>query len=90
MGVKEIAVIALVAVVVVFLVAQWFRGSMKILWLLIRNAAIGLSGLFVINYIGNSFHFHIGVNGFTAIVASILGIPGLIALLVMKLWFFSD
>lgn len=80
--------IALAAIIIVFFAAQFFRGPVQMVWLLVRSAIIGFCGLFIINYIGQGFHFHIGFNWVTASVAGILGIPGLIALVVIKLWFF--
>ena len=39
----------------------------------------------MINIIGSSFGFHIGLNLVTSITVGILGIPGAIALILIKL-----
>lgn len=54
---------------------------------LIYNTLIGGILLLVINFVGNSFGFHIAFNAVSALVAGFLGIPGVILLLVMKYMF---
>ena len=39
----------------------------------------------ILNLIGNSFNFHIGLNFFTSILIGILGIPGAVVLVILKL-----
>lgn len=56
----------------------------KILKLLI-NSVLGGVVIFFINLIGSYFGFHIGLNVFTSILVGLLGIPGAIVLVVVKL-----
>lgn len=49
------------------------------------NSILGGGLIFVINLIGNGFGFHIGLNFFTSIVVGILGIPGAICLVIVKI-----
>lgn len=56
----------------------------KIIKLLI-NSALGGVLIYVINIIGNTFNFHIGLNILTAIFVGILGVPGAILLVILKL-----
>ena len=57
----------------------------KILKLLI-NSILGGITIFLINLIGGYFGFHIGLNIFTSILVGLLGIPGAIVLIVVKLF----
>ena len=57
----------------------------KILKLLI-NSILGGIIIFLINLIGGYFGFHIGLNIFTSILVGLLGIPGVIFLIVVKLF----
>lgn len=56
----------------------------KILKLLI-NSILGGVVIFLINLIGGNFGFHIGLNVFTSILVGLLGLPGVIVLVVVKL-----
>ncbi|WP_254853961.1 pro-sigmaK processing inhibitor BofA family protein [Halobacillus salinus] len=42
--------------------------------------------LFFVNLFGAQFGLHIPINGFTAAVSTILGVPGLLSLLAIHLW----
>lgn len=42
--------------------------------------------IYLINLIGSLFSFHIGLNYITAILAGILGIPGVILLVILKIF----
>ncbi|MBO1628428.1 transcriptional regulator [Bacillus cereus] len=47
---------------------------------------IGVVLLFAVNVIGTYFGFHIPINIGTASVSSVLGIPGICALVIIKLY----
>ncbi|MEH7457489.1 transcriptional regulator [Bacillus pseudomycoides] len=47
---------------------------------------IGVVLLFAVNVIGTYFNFHIPINIGTASVSSLLGIPGICALVIIKLY----
>ena len=42
--------------------------------------------IFVINTIGTSFGFHIGLNIINALIVGILGIPGAVLLILLKVF----
>lgn len=42
--------------------------------------------LFFVNLFGAQFGLHVPINGFTAIVSAILGIPGVLSLTAIHLW----
>lgn len=52
---------------------------------LILNSILGAILIWIINLIGASFQFSIGINIITAIFVGILGLPGAILLIVLKL-----
>ena len=52
---------------------------------LVFNTIIGGAIIYIINLIGASFGFHIGLNIVTSLVVGILGIPGAILLVILKL-----
>ena len=49
------------------------------------NSILGGAIIYMINLIGGTFGFHIGLNYITAIVVGILGVPGAILLILIKL-----
>lgn len=49
------------------------------------NSILGAILLFLINVIGASFGFHIGINIFTMICVGILGIPGAGLLVILQI-----
>ena len=56
----------------------------KILKFLINSILGGLS-IFLINTIGANYGFHIGLNFFTSIIVGLLGLPGVICIIIVKL-----
>lgn len=52
---------------------------------LVINSVLGAGLIYIINLIGSGFDFHIGLNFFTSIIVGILGIPGAICIIVIKL-----
>ena len=54
---------------------------------LLINSILGGVFLAIINYIGNIFFdFYIGINIFTAMFVGLLGIPGVVVLILIKLF----
>ena len=50
------------------------------------NSIFGGMLIFLINLIGSSFDFHIGLNLFTAVFVGVLGVPGAIMLVLIQLF----
>ncbi len=48
------------------------------------KVVIGALLLFFVNAFGSFFDFHIPINGVTALVSGLLGIPGLLLLIITK------
>ena len=53
---------------------------------LILNSIFGGMLIWIINLIGGIWGVHIGLNFYTAILVGILGIPGAVFLIIMKLF----
>jgi len=68
-----------------FLIGRIFIIPIKKIFKLVFNSILGGIMIFVINLIGSNFGFHIGLNIFTAMVVGILGIPGAVILVVIRL-----
>ena len=51
---------------------------------IIKSMGAGL--IYLINLIGNAFEFHIGLNIVTSIFVGILGLPGAILLIIVKIF----
>lgn len=53
---------------------------------LVLNSVLGAILIYIINWIGRIFEFHIGLNVITSILVGLLGIPGAIMLIIIKLF----
>lgn len=74
------------AMVVLFIVAQFFQSPVRALWWCVKSAVFGCALILVANWAGAYFHMHIPFNAVTALTAGVLGLPGLAALISMELW----
>ena len=70
---------------IIFVLCRIFILPLKFIAKLFLNSFIGAGIIFIINLIGSLFSFHIGLNFFTIIFVSILGIPGALLLTIIKL-----
>ena len=52
---------------------------------LVINSVLGVVLIYIINFIGATYNFHIGINIVTALVVGILGVPGAGLLVILKL-----
>ncbi len=82
-----VALIAAVGVAAYVLVKILAAPIKKIFKLLI-NAVCGFVLLFVANFVGGFFDFAIPINILTCIIAGAFGIPGVIFLVVVVMFFF--
>ncbi len=83
----EINIIAYLACICfLFIFGRIFIVPIKKILKLVFNSILGGVVIFLINIIGANFNFHIGLNFFTSIIIGLLGIPGAVALFLIKLW----
>ena len=52
---------------------------------MVINSILGGITIFLINLIGGMWGFHIGLNIFTSILVGVLGLPGTICLVIIKM-----
>ena len=85
-------IIFIAVLFVIFIVFKIFHLSLKIFFKLLLNALIGAVILVIFNYvfagIFNWNFFAISINWVTAIITGILGVPGVIIMLIIKLIMF--
>ena len=68
-----------------FIVSKIFIIPIKKILKLMFNSILGGGLIWFINLIGGIWGFHIGLNIFTSILVGLLGVPGVICLIVVKL-----
>ena len=68
-----------------FIFGRLFIVPIKTILKLVVNSIFGGITIFIINLIGQYFNFHIGLNLITSIFVGILGIPGAIVIVIIKL-----
>lgn len=69
-----------------FIFGKIFIVPIKTILKLIINSVLGGVIIFIINFIGTTFNFHIGLNLITSIFIGLLGIPGAIVIIIIKLF----
>lgn len=67
------------------IIGKIFIVPIKWILKLIFNSILGGVLIYIINIIGANWGFHIGLNFYTSILIGILGIPGAIFLVLVKL-----
>lgn len=70
----------------IFLIGKLFLMPIKLVFRLVYNAIIGGIMLWIVNFIGGHFGFTIAINPLTALIAGFLGLPGVILLILFKLF----
>ncbi len=81
--------VALIAAVVVALYVLFKILAAPVKWIfkLLINAAVGFALLFLANFVGGFFDFTIPVNILTCVIAGVFGVPGVIFLVVVLIFF---
>lgn len=75
----------LTCIIILFIFGKIFIMPLKSILKLIFNSILGGVCIYVINLIGANFGFHIGLNILTSMLVGILGIPGAILLIILKI-----
>lgn len=83
---SSILMVAAVIAVIVLLI-KILSAPIKLVFKLLLNALFGFIILFVFNFFGAFINFTLGVNWLNAIVVGFLGVPGVILLILLKLFF---
>lgn len=72
-------------VLLLLLLLQVLARPLEVLLRLLGSSLVGGLLLWGINLIGRPFGFHLGLNPASALVAGVLGIPGVVSLGIMRL-----
>lgn len=78
-------IVYLACIIFLFFIGRIFILPVKFILKLIGNSILGAILIFIINLIGSLFGFHIGLNIITSFIIGILGIPGVILLIILKI-----
>ena len=74
----------IIGVLIVFAFGKAMLLPLKIILRLVINGILGGIAIIIINLIGGPLGFTISLNLFSALVAGILGLPGIILLVILK------
>lgn len=77
-------ILGIIAILFLYIVLKIFRVSLPVIMKLLWNGAIGLVLLFIFNVLGSMFGLNIEINVLNAIVAGLLGVPGIVLLLILN------
>lgn len=75
----------LACIIILFIVGRIFILPLKKILKLVINSVLGGALIYIINLVGATFGFHIGLNIGTSIFVGILGLPGVFFLIILKL-----
>ena len=80
------SIIAFIACIFfIFIVGKIFILPLKTILKFTLNSVVGGIIIFIVNLIGGFWNFHIGLNILTSIIVGILGVPGTILVIMIKL-----
>ena len=79
-------IIYLACICFLFIFGRIFILPIKSIIKLVLNSILGGLIIYIINLVGAAFSFHIGLNYITAIAVGILGVPGAVLLVILKLF----
>ncbi len=82
----NIVVSVIICIVFLLIFGKIFLLPVKKIFKLILNSFLGALVIFLINTIGTSFGFHIGLNIISSVIVGILGIPGAVLLVLLKIF----
>lgn len=68
-----------------FLFGRIFIVPIKKIMKLVINSILGGCTIWLINLVGAGINFHIGLNFFTSILIGLLGLPGAVCIIIVKL-----
>lgn len=79
----ELIAVYLGVLVLIYLMGRSFFAPVRWIFSAVIRGALGAGALLLINIIGAWVHWTVPVNPYTALFAGFLGIPGVVALLIM-------
>lgn len=82
----DIIISFVTCIVFILVFGKMFLFPVKKIAKLLLNTFLGALTIWLINLIGTSFGFHIGLNVITSIIVGLLGVPGAILLILLKIF----
>ena len=82
----NMTIIYIACIFFLFVIGKMFVLPIMKIMKLILNSVLGAALIYLINLIGDAFEFHIGLNIVTSIFVGILGLPGAILLIIVKIF----
>ncbi|QWU43057.1 MULTISPECIES: pro-sigmaK processing inhibitor BofA family protein [Bacillus] len=83
---STIIIVGILALVFIFLVFGVSAKPIRFIGKALFHVTLGIALLFIVNVAGTYFDFHIPINMGTATVSGLLGVPGVAALVIIKLY----
>lgn len=73
-------------IILIYLIGRMLTMPIRLVFKLIYNGLVGGVMLWAVNFVGAYFSFTIGINPITALVAGFLGLPGVVLLILFKIF----
>ncbi|SHJ98550.1 pro-sigmaK processing inhibitor BofA family protein [Propionispora hippei] len=73
-------------IILIYLLGRMFLMPLRLIFRLIYNGLVGGIMLWAVNFVGAHMGFTLAINPITALVAGFLGLPGVILLILFKLF----
>ena len=83
----SVAVGYILGLMIIFVLARICLKPIKFIIRIILNSVVGAVLLFLINTVGGFFGIHIGINAVTAVAVGLLGLPAVILMLILQIFF---
>ncbi|MGG0312378.1 pro-sigmaK processing inhibitor BofA family protein [Bacillus mycoides] len=83
---STIIIVGILSLFFIFLVFGVSAKPIRFIGKALFHVTLGIALLFIVNVAGTYFDFHIPINMGTATVSSLLGVPGVAALVIIKLY----
>ncbi len=77
----------LLGILIVFVISGFFLKPIKFILKLALNSLLGMGAIYIINYLFTGFGIHIGLNPVTAVAVGALGVPGVILILLLQIFY---
>lgn len=77
----------ILGIMIVFVLAKISLKPIKFILRILLNSTLGGLALLAVNTLGKAFGIHIGINAITSVAVGILGLPSIIVMLILQLFF---
>ena len=83
----SVAVGYILGLLIIFVLGRILLKPIKFIIKILLNSVFGGLFLLLVNTLGSFFNIHIGINALTAVLVGILGVPAVIAMLILQIFF---